>query len=177
MILTALDLLELPCYPSPPVQRTSSLAIMVFVSTSSRGSFWRSFNFIHAYLSSRCNSKPDCSDLSDEFDCKKIDPGFSYQNFIAPPPLRLNTTVKDVKITVAISADIISILDIDEIDSIFHVQFFLHLTWYDSRLKLYNLKTDTGLNTLSWLQAADNCADKMCSNCPSQHDQLLHQSL
>jgi hypothetical protein len=87
--------------------------------------------------------------LSDEFDCKKIDPGLSYQNFIAPPPLRLNTTEKDVKITVAISADIISILDIDEIDSIFHVQFFLHLTWYDSRLKFYNLKTDTGLNTLS----------------------------
>ena len=100
-------------------------------------------------LCCRCNSQLDCSDLSDEFDCKKFDPGLSYQNFIAPPPLRLNTTEKDVKITVAISADIISILDIDEIDSIFHVQFFLHLTWYDSRLKFYNLKTDTGLNTLS----------------------------
>merc|ERR1712130_800947 len=32
---------------------------------------------------------------------------------------------------------------------IFQVQFFLHLTWQDSRLKFYNLKDDTGLNALS----------------------------
>ena len=32
---------------------------------------------------------------------------------------------------------------------VFKVQFFLHLTWQDSRLKFYNLKEDTGLNALS----------------------------
>ena len=92
----------------------------------------------------RCNSRPDCLDLSDEFECRKIDPGPSYQAYIAPPPI--NSTGK---IIVDVSADIMSILDIDEISSIFQVQFFLHLTWYDSRLRFYNLKEDTGLNALS----------------------------
>ena len=47
------------------------------------------------------------------------------------------------------SADIVSILDIDEISSIFQVQFFLHFSWFDPRLTFHNLKTDTGLNALS----------------------------
>ena len=98
---------------------------------------------------SRCNSQPDCYDLSDEFDCKIIDPGQSYQNFIAPPPLKTVDGEMDDKIIIDVSADIISILDIDEISSIFQVQFFLHFTWYDARLMYYNLKNDTGLNTLS----------------------------
>ena len=98
----------------------------------------------------RCNSEPDCYDLSDEFDCKIINPGQSYQNFIAPPTLKSDTSEQmDDKIAIDVSADIISILDIDEISSIFQVQFFLHFTWYDSRLMYYNLKNDTGLNTLS----------------------------
>ena len=92
----------------------------------------------------RCNSRPDCYDLSDEFNCRKINPGPSYQPYIAPPPVN-----KSDKIVIVTSADIMSILDIDEIASIFQVQFFLHLTWLDSRLKFYNLKNDTGLNALS----------------------------
>ena len=63
--------------------------------------------------------------------------------------MKANHSEKSNKIIVEVSADIISILDIDEINSIFHVQFFLHLTWFDSRLKFYNLKNDLGLNTLS----------------------------
>ena len=47
------------------------------------------------------------------------------------------------------SADIVSILDIDEISSIFQVQFFLHFSWFDPRLTFHNLKADTGLNALS----------------------------
>ena len=92
----------------------------------------------------RCNSRPDCFDLSDEFQCRKISPGRSYQPYIAPPPV--NSTDK---VVIEVSADIMSILDINEISSIFQVQFFLHLTWHDSRLKFYNLKDDSGLNTLS----------------------------
>ena len=40
------------------------------------------------------------------------------------------------KVGIDISADIVSILDIDEISSIFHVQFFLHYSWFDSRWEL-----------------------------------------
>ena len=83
----------------------------------------------------------------------------SLQRYISPPPI--NSTDK---IIIDVSADIMSILDINEISSIFQVlfqqefqsikrpmqvQFFLHLTWQDSRLKFYNLKDDTGLNALS----------------------------
>ena len=78
----------------------------------------------------RCNSEPDCFDLSDEFDCKIINPGKSYQSFIAPPPIKSSM---EKKVVIDISTDIVRILDIDEIAGIFHVQFFLHFSWFDSR--------------------------------------------
>ena len=78
----------------------------------------------------RCNSQPDCDDLSDEFNCEIINPGASYQSHIAPPPLENDNSSK---VQILISADINSILDIDEIGSIFQVQFNLHLSWYDPR--------------------------------------------
>merc|ERR1719270_1497231 len=97
-------------------------------------------------ISDRCNSDPGCFDLSDEFDCKIINPGKSYQSFIAPPPI---SDTGEKKVQIDISADIISILDIDEISSIFQVQFFLYFSWHDPRLIFYNLKSDIGLNALS----------------------------
>ena len=75
----------------------------------------------------RCNSDPGCDDLSDEFNCQIINPGKSYQSYIAPKPQT------EEKINIDVSADIISILDIDEISSIFQVQFNLHFSWYDPR--------------------------------------------
>ena len=83
----------------------------------------------------RCNSEPDCFDLSDEFDCKLINPGKSYQSFIAPPPIHniQNQSLVENKVIIDISTDIVRILDIDEISGIFHVQFFLHFSWFDSR--------------------------------------------
>ena len=84
----------------------------------------------------RCNSEPDCFDLSDEFDCKIINPGKSYQSFIAPPPIK---KLMEKKVVIDISTDIVRILDIDEIAGIFHVQFFLHFSWFDSRHVLIDL--------------------------------------
>ena len=80
-------------------------------------------------IGDRCNRDPGCLDQSDEFNCKIINPGKSYQSFIAPPPN--NETEKKVQIHIA--SDIVAILDIDEIASIFQVQFFLHFSWYDPR--------------------------------------------
>ena len=98
-------------------------------------------------ISHRCNSNPGCHDLSDEFNCKIINPGQSYQSFIAPPSQ--SGGYDEDNVVIDVSADIVSILDIDEISSIFQVQFFLHFSWYDPRLTFHNLKTDTGLNALS----------------------------
>ena len=149
MTLLVLVILVILSYPSPPAMTNSSPVIMDSVLTYFTGYTGHILQYINHINFLRCNSRPDCTDLSDEFNCKKIEHGPSYQNFIAPPPLKSNHSEKNNKIIVEVSADIISILDIDEINSIFHVQFFLHLTWFDSRLKLYNLKTDLGLNTLS----------------------------
>ena len=41
------------------------------------------------------------------------------------------------KVVIDISTDIARILDIDEIAGIFHVQFFLHFSWFDSRNVLH----------------------------------------
>ena len=68
----------------------------------------------------------------------------SYQKFISPPALN-----QTKKIVIEVSADIIDILEINEISSLFQVQFYLHFTWYDSRLTFFDLRNDTGLNTLS----------------------------
>lgn len=93
----------------------------------------------------RCDSHPDCDDKSDEFGCQKIFYDESYQKFISPPALNETTN----KIAIEVSTDIIDIVEINEIASIFQVQIYLHFTWYDSRLIFYDLRNDTGLNTLS----------------------------
>ena len=59
-----------------------------------------------------------------------INPGKSYQSFIAPPPTK---TSEEKKVVINISTDIVRILDIDEIAGVFHVQFFLHFSWFDPR--------------------------------------------
>ena len=96
--------------------------------------FW----FILMSLLFRCNSDPDCFDLSDEFDCRIISPGKSYQSFIAPPPL---SYIDLNKVQIDVSADLVSILDIDEISSIFQVQFFLYFSWHDPRFNYQHFKT------------------------------------
>lgn len=103
-------------------------------------------------IEQRCDSTPDCYDKSDEFGCRKIRIDQSYQSFIAPPA-RDNTDTAGMTAMTAndidISVDIQDILEINEISSLFQVQFYLRLTWFDSRLTYYDLRNDTGLNTLS----------------------------
>ena len=140
------------------------------------------------------SSKPDCFDLSDEFQCRKIEPGPSYQVFMFNPlvgdeinhllidfssksqlslvffifsltSLRPPSTAptRSSLMSPQISCQFLTSMkylpffrSISEIWwndfltlKVFKVQFFLHLTWQDSRLKFYNLKEDTGLNALS----------------------------
>ena len=92
----------------------------------------------------RCDSWPDCIDKSDELNCRKINTVRSYQKHISPP----GHDGSD-KLEIKVSIDLVSIVNIDEVASIFQVQFTLHLSWYDSRLTFDNLKNNTWLNTLS----------------------------
>ena len=45
--------------------------------------------------------------------------------------------------------DLISILEIDEVGQKLRNQFNLYITWYDFRLKLFNMKTNISMNTLT----------------------------
>ena len=69
-----------------------------------------------------------------------INPGKAYQSFIAPPPKKNSM---DKKVVIDIATDIVRILDIDELSGIFHVQFFLHFSWFDSR---HECKANTKAN-------------------------------
>ncbi|XP_023323855.1 uncharacterized protein LOC111697908 [Eurytemora carolleeae] len=100
-------------------------------------------------ITKRCDSQTDCKDKSDEFGCRRINPDRSYQKFIAPPKYKDQISSK---IVIEVSADIMDILDIDEKNSIFQVQFYLHFSWYDGRLTFFDLRNDSGLNALSPLE-------------------------
>ena len=54
-----------------------------------------------------------------------------------------------MKLQSHLQVDLISILDINEVDQKFVVQFNLHMSWYDYRLKFYNMKTNINMNTLT----------------------------
>ena len=95
-------------------------------------------------IEKRCDSWPDCGDKSDELDCKLVNIGNTYQKHITPPGRGGSG-----KVAVNVSMDLISIIDINEVDSIFQVQFTLYLSWLENRMSFNNLKNDTGQNILS----------------------------
>ena len=45
--------------------------------------------------------------------------------------------------------DLISILEINEVGQKFKTQFNLYISWFDFRLKFYNMKTNINMNTLT----------------------------
>ena len=89
-------------------------------------------------LDFRCNGKPDCTDKSDELRCQLIAEDETYQMFLTPPPIG-----DDTKLSITMEVDLISIDNIQEIDSTVEFQFILYLTWYESRLKFLNLMENT----------------------------------
>lgn len=112
--------------------------MMLTLSTCSKDQFTCS-NGLCVEIKSRCDSKNDCPDKSDEINCKRISTEVSYQKQLPPPQEQY----------VEVSVDLLTIQEINEIDSVFHVWFNLYLTWYDTRLRFENLNHDTKLNVLT----------------------------
>jgi hypothetical protein len=52
-------------------------------------------------------------------------------------------------LSVDIAFDIMSVLDIQEVENIIVMQLSVDLTWVDSRISMYNLKLDQNINTLT----------------------------
>ena len=90
----------------------------------------------------RCDNINDCRDKSDEANCArvKIDP--TYQKFIVPPPHETDSSQTEVKVGMNVE----TIMDINEVDGYFQVQFYLILKWFESRVRFKNLKEDIDLN-------------------------------
>ena len=96
----------------------------------------------------RCNKIIDCpNDSSDEEICFMVNYEQTYKKEFAPVIMDENENIEKTKINVTV--DLLTILKIDEIDSLFSCQIILHLTWFDQRLLYNNLKLDSNYNTMS----------------------------
>ena len=48
-----------------------------------------------------------------------------------------------------VQIDLISILAINEVEQMLKTQFNLYISWFDFRLKIFNMKTNFNFNTLT----------------------------
>ena len=102
----------------------------------------------------RCDRIVDCPDSSDERDCwiTQLDRTTYVKEY---PPITVDGNRTLLKMPINVSLDILKILEINEVEGIFHVSFRLHVTWFDFRLIYANLKNDEDLNTLTEQEKAD----------------------
>jgi hypothetical protein len=92
-------------------------------------------------LSSRCDNKMDCSDHSDEANCRYIFFSDSYLKQMIPT---VKSTGSENEVTegpqiVYVNATIKTFSSIDTVGFQFTADFYLNLRWFDSRLTFNNL--------------------------------------
>ena len=94
-----------------------------------------------------CDGISDCKDKSDELNCQSIRFDATYTN--NQPPLSLEAKFDKKKLQVHIEINILSVLELNEINSWMKLQLKLQMKWIDPRLKFANLKTEEQRNILS----------------------------
>ena len=96
-------------------------------------------------IEKRCDQIAQCKDKSDESKCKLIVMENYNKNI---PPFTVNPTTDEITaVSVNISANVIDILKINEVEQAFEVKISLLLTWYDNRLVYHNLKESRMANS------------------------------
>ena len=94
-------------------------------------------------LQLRCDGGIDCQDASDESNCDKIIVPDTYLNEVPVPPIQDEKLAK-----ILLEIEIISVLELIEVDAIMKLKYQLTLKWMDDRISFQNLKTHNYLNTV-----------------------------
>ena len=85
-----------------------------------------------------CDGISDCDDKSDELNCQSIRFDATYTK--NQPPLSLEDKHNKNKLSVHIDMTILSVFELNEIQSWMKLQLQLDVKWIDPRLKFANLK-------------------------------------
>ena len=85
-----------------------------------------------------CNGKMDCNDKSDEMDCKSIKFDNAYIKNLPPSPFK--TMSNEEKIPIWLDMIVLSVLELNEIQSMMKLQLELQAHWIDTRLEFINVK-------------------------------------
>ena len=94
-----------------------------------------------------CVQVPDCSDESDEKDCKVIVLKDGYNKNI--PPIARAKDGSAIPAKVNISITLMKVVEVEESDHSIHLQFQISLSWKENRVKYQNLKKQTSLNAVT----------------------------
>lgn len=94
-------------------------------------------------LEKRCDLKYDCLDHSDEMNCRLISFPEGYKKDLPP---RGNGKNNILQMSMKILVESVAV---DTTLMLIRVSYFLHLSWYDNRLNLINLKETSNLNTIT----------------------------
>ena len=100
-------------------------------------------------MQSRCDTKLDCNDFSDESECKIVALDKDrYKKDNTPSPADPDKE----KLEVILNIDVQNILGIKEVQKILALKFDLEACWKDDGLQFHNLKLDEDLNTLVYAE-------------------------
>ena len=95
-------------------------------------------------LKQRCNGIRDCTDISDEENCKILTIDESkYRKSSYPPPL--NDTHSGLELNIGVW--ITSVDNIDELESVYRIKFQTFVYWNDKRLLFSHLHGFDGLDS------------------------------
>ena len=97
-----------------------------------------------------CDGISDCNDKSDELNCESIKFDATYTK--NQSPLSLEDKHNKKKLSVHIDITILSVFELNEIQSWMKLQLILQVKWIDPRLKFVNLKEGKQKNILSYEQ-------------------------